>query len=270
MAFLQSVIDESRKIEAVLKRLGATSKGLHGMTSDVEHMISPFAVRKLRYIATIRNRLVHEENYSFNGDEAKFLSDCRLVAAELATNRQLTAPLVSSRGGMVEEFSYPELEESETLIEDSIEETEAEIHDDYSPISSPEPKPIQKSSPDPDVPKSKHSEPRYEPLGANRWAESLAYIRKWFFTEDEQIRQDRSFFIAAVVAACAFAWFAYQRHPFLECIGLSGLFALVSSWVVWFWEGIVCIAVIASIACVAIGGLYGVYLLFVAIGSLLH
>lgn len=57
-------IKYSKNLERLLKdRLGATGKGLHECTSSVEGKLDVKIVKKLRYIATIRNKLVHDADY---------------------------------------------------------------------------------------------------------------------------------------------------------------------------------------------------------------
>ncbi len=58
------VIEYSKKIEKILeKKFGAQGKGLHSKLSSVEDKLDPILVKKIRYIASIRNKLVHEENF---------------------------------------------------------------------------------------------------------------------------------------------------------------------------------------------------------------
>ena len=43
---------------------GAKGKGLHEKASSVQQMLRPDLVRKIRYLATIRNKLVHERGFN--------------------------------------------------------------------------------------------------------------------------------------------------------------------------------------------------------------
>lgn len=83
-------IRASKELEGMLVDCyGATGTGLHGMVSSVESKLSPALCRKLRYIATMRNKLIHERFFSALPDEAAFrrcCSECidELIASEFA------------------------------------------------------------------------------------------------------------------------------------------------------------------------------------------
>ncbi|MEZ8140726.1 hypothetical protein [Enterovibrio sp. FF113] len=63
------VIQDSKDLEGRLSKLGGTGKGLHEKTSSVASILSPELVKELRSVATIRNKLVHEEDFSLTDDE---------------------------------------------------------------------------------------------------------------------------------------------------------------------------------------------------------
>lgn len=62
----QVVIDATKSLESKLKKIGANGKGLHEKTSSVDSLLSPELSKLLRKIATIRNKLIHEEGYSLS------------------------------------------------------------------------------------------------------------------------------------------------------------------------------------------------------------
>lgn len=63
---IEVAIQASRAIEEMLERkLGAYGKGLHSKLSSVEGRISSSMVKKIRWIATIRNNTVHSTSASF-------------------------------------------------------------------------------------------------------------------------------------------------------------------------------------------------------------
>ncbi|MDI3260292.1 MAG: hypothetical protein QJR02_11410 [Sinobacteraceae bacterium] len=65
---IEIAVRTSRIVEALLaEHFGASGKGLHEKIDSAALRLSPDAMRQLRYVATIRNRLVHEAN--FNLDE---------------------------------------------------------------------------------------------------------------------------------------------------------------------------------------------------------
>ena len=61
---LDRMIKTAKRLEGMLERgLGATGKGLHEKASSVESKLGPDLLRDLRAVATVRNKLVHEEGY---------------------------------------------------------------------------------------------------------------------------------------------------------------------------------------------------------------
>lgn len=58
------IIEYTKKIEKLLTdKYQADGRGLHSKLTSVEGELSPALVKKIRYIATIRNKLVHEEKF---------------------------------------------------------------------------------------------------------------------------------------------------------------------------------------------------------------
>lgn len=78
-------IDIARQLETVLESIGATGKGLHEKTSSVEATLPAALVRKLRFVASVRNKIVHEDELLPDDDFAEFLETGKLAIAELAT-----------------------------------------------------------------------------------------------------------------------------------------------------------------------------------------
>jgi amino acid transporter len=60
----RQVIEQTKKIETLLvDRLGAQGRGLHEKTDSIEALLSDNVVKKIRYIASVRNKLMHEDGY---------------------------------------------------------------------------------------------------------------------------------------------------------------------------------------------------------------
>ncbi|HZX33389.1 MAG TPA: hypothetical protein VFF03_18715, partial [Rhodocyclaceae bacterium] len=78
-------IDVTRQLETLLETLGATGKGLHERTSSVEAKLPAALVRKLRFVASVRNKIVHEDELLPDDDFAEFVETGKLAIAELAT-----------------------------------------------------------------------------------------------------------------------------------------------------------------------------------------
>lgn len=70
---LERAIRASKRYEAALSRLyGATGRGLHEKADSVAHRLEGRLARDLHLIATVRNKLVHEEGYDRIDDESSF------------------------------------------------------------------------------------------------------------------------------------------------------------------------------------------------------
>ncbi|MEZ8340126.1 hypothetical protein AB6C52_20045 [Vibrio cyclitrophicus] len=69
------VIENSKDLEGRLAKVGATGKGLHEKTSSVSAMLAPELVKELRAVATIRNKLIHEEDFTLTQRELDDFED---------------------------------------------------------------------------------------------------------------------------------------------------------------------------------------------------
>ncbi len=75
---LDLAVEWSRRFESILAcRYGATGRGLHELIDSVEADLPGRAVRDLRLVATVRNRIVHEEGYDRIEGRGDFLRSCR-------------------------------------------------------------------------------------------------------------------------------------------------------------------------------------------------
>ena len=67
----EAVISSSRALESLLEqRFGATGKGLHERLTSVEHGIPAPLKKKIRFIASVRNQLVHQVGYQLEDPDA--------------------------------------------------------------------------------------------------------------------------------------------------------------------------------------------------------
>ena len=83
MSDIDLAVTRSRKLEQMLERdFGASGRGLHEKTSSVEGRLPQSLVRKLRLVATVRNRVVHEEGPI--DDRKRFLAAADEAERELA------------------------------------------------------------------------------------------------------------------------------------------------------------------------------------------
>lgn len=83
MGAIETVIRLSKTAEHILETdYAAEGRGLHEKLSSAEGKIPPALFKKLRYVATIRNKLVHELNYELENPEEFFIT-ARQAIAEL-------------------------------------------------------------------------------------------------------------------------------------------------------------------------------------------
>jgi hypothetical protein len=84
MSFVESVLAKTREIESLLEQdYGASGKGLHDKASSIVGVLDTTRVKRIRYIATVRNKLVHEADYKYDGDEKAFLELCDQIITSL-------------------------------------------------------------------------------------------------------------------------------------------------------------------------------------------
>lgn len=82
---LDNLIKSSAQIEGLLESNGAIGRGLHEKVTSVETMIPNGSVKAIRFIASIRNKLVHEGPDSVSAETKKdFLAACDRVLDDLS------------------------------------------------------------------------------------------------------------------------------------------------------------------------------------------
>jgi hypothetical protein len=83
MSQIEIAVTTARRIETLLvEKFHATGKGLHGKLSSVETTLPDALTKQLRYIATMRNSVVHEDGFSIPDLDA-FVATGNTVIAEL-------------------------------------------------------------------------------------------------------------------------------------------------------------------------------------------
>lgn len=77
-------IRSSKELEHLLEtEFRASGKGLHEKISSVESQLTPDLVKNMRYLATIRNKLVHEHGFDAVPDRARFIKNFDQSCQEL-------------------------------------------------------------------------------------------------------------------------------------------------------------------------------------------
>jgi len=71
---------------------GASGKGLHEKITSVGNQLTPSMVKSMRYLATIRNKLVHEHDFNAIPDRARFIQNFDQSCVELKEILQQRRP----------------------------------------------------------------------------------------------------------------------------------------------------------------------------------
>ena len=89
------VVTQSKTLEALLEqKFGATGRGLHEKLSSIEYQLEAGLVKNIRWIATMRNRVVHENFQLTNQND--FLRSCQRALEGLQNSQHTTSERVNS------------------------------------------------------------------------------------------------------------------------------------------------------------------------------
>ena len=84
MGDYELVITRTKRLEALLERdFSARGRGLHERVSSVQERLPDATIKRLRFIATVRNKLIHEPDYRRLDDRRGFVRACREAEREL-------------------------------------------------------------------------------------------------------------------------------------------------------------------------------------------
>ncbi len=77
MSDIELAIKRTKKLEELLEvNYGAAGRGLHEKVTSVEAQLAPETVKTLRYVATLRNKLVHDSHYDRLDNRDSFIAAC--------------------------------------------------------------------------------------------------------------------------------------------------------------------------------------------------
>ncbi|MCG3758209.1 DUF4145 domain-containing protein [Vibrio cincinnatiensis] len=83
MSEIEQVVLRTRRLETLLRQqYHAQGKGLHQLISSCEERLPHNIIKKLRYVATIRNKIMHEDHYHLE-DRNAFFNLCQECEKEL-------------------------------------------------------------------------------------------------------------------------------------------------------------------------------------------
>jgi hypothetical protein len=101
------VLERTQEMEYLLRtRFDATGRGLNEYLDSIPDVLPSDLVKKIRFITTIRNKLVHERGYRYDGDEDDFWILCDKVISRLSDDEPSTARPVPPR---MPEYSEPQV-----------------------------------------------------------------------------------------------------------------------------------------------------------------
>jgi hypothetical protein len=89
------VVTQSKTLEALLEqKFGATGRGLHEKLTSIEYQLEAGLVKNIRWIATMRNKVVHENFQLTNQND--FLRSCQRALEGLQNSQHTTSERVNS------------------------------------------------------------------------------------------------------------------------------------------------------------------------------
>jgi len=89
------VVTQSKTLEALLEqKFGATGRGLHEKLSSIEYQLETGLVKNIRWIATMRNKVVHENFQLTNQND--FLRSCQRALEGLQNSQHTRSERVNS------------------------------------------------------------------------------------------------------------------------------------------------------------------------------
>jgi hypothetical protein len=92
-SFFECVVERSKKLERLLEQnYQAYGNGLGVKARSVESRLDSDTVRQLRFIVAVRNKMMHEEGYTYDGNEDDFLRKCDEIIKRLGKPRVKEKP----------------------------------------------------------------------------------------------------------------------------------------------------------------------------------
>ena len=96
----EMVIKVSSELETFLEtEFGAVGRGLHEKITSVESQLTPALVKRMRYLATIRNKLIHQKNSTDIPDRNSFIRAFEASKTELKTIVDRKRGMMNQRRG---------------------------------------------------------------------------------------------------------------------------------------------------------------------------
>jgi hypothetical protein len=124
MSDYEIIINYAKEIETILVEMGAEGKGLHSKVSSIKNELDESTIKSIRFIASIRNKLLHDSNFeltedlleSFEDESEKVISDLTLDFDNYSSNHNnSTVNVFDDLGETIdatEDFEYEEEKKS--------------------------------------------------------------------------------------------------------------------------------------------------------------
>ncbi|MEA1990472.1 MAG: hypothetical protein U9N57_14870 [Pseudomonadota bacterium] len=105
---IEIVVGRTKKIESLLVSVGAEGRGLHEKLTSVEDKLEAQKIKRIRFIASIRNKSVHDYDFSLTeNDYRNFIEACDdvdLYLSDIVEPRSTSSSSDSSKG-LLDTFS---------------------------------------------------------------------------------------------------------------------------------------------------------------------
>ena len=103
---LDIVVGRSKKIESLLVRAGAEGRGLHEKVTSIESKLEIQEVKRIRFIASLRNKSLHDDSFELTKDIlSNFISACDAADLYLSGIVEPSSSGSNSDEGRFEKFS---------------------------------------------------------------------------------------------------------------------------------------------------------------------
>jgi hypothetical protein len=96
MSDIEIVVKYSKKIEHILEtKYNASGKGLHSKINSVQNELPEKIIKTLRYVATIRNKIIHQNEFDKIPNKTSFIKQCEEMINDLKFRKSLINILYS-------------------------------------------------------------------------------------------------------------------------------------------------------------------------------
>lgn len=206
-------IQSSKRLEGLLEKMGAEGKGLHTKTNNIENKLPSDVKKKLHYVATLRNKIVHDDDYRQLNDRFSFVHACMRISNSLRD-------LIPSDEYCSETSEFFDKQISSLALSDGNPQAETEMKND------PPKHGCRSRKRDTESEKNKKSgkHPNERAKRTQNW-----YMSKFFWPVIGVAKLACEIFIPAVLLGMVFALLAYAMDGATDSVGSTGF--AIGTWV---------------------------------------